>query len=329
MNRDAHLVAAFGAAFLLCGASALAQSLPAVGSAFRDCSDCPEMVVLPAGSFTMGAAPGEEEREGVPSQFRGWAQPQRRVTIARPFAIGRFEVTMGEFAAFVHETGRAIPDGCYRLYIVSEGFDWKSDSSANWRNPGFRQTERSPVVCVSWDDAKAYVAWLSRKSGKAYTLPSEAQWEYAARAGTSTARFWGDDHGPACLYANVRDQAMFRWANGEMKAFKKEFKNESEFYFQCDDGQIFTTPVGGYRANRFGLYDMLGNVWEWAEDCWNDNYNGAPSDGSARTAGDCTKRAVRGGSWYDYPRYLRSALRFGDSSGIRIDYYGFRVARID
>ncbi|MCK6451063.1 MAG: formylglycine-generating enzyme family protein [Alphaproteobacteria bacterium] len=328
-----RLLAAAGTAFVLAAAAAgtaRAQSgLPAAGSSFRDCPECPEMVVVPAGGFTMGAAPGEEKREGIPSEYRGRAQPQHRVAVARPFAIGRFEVTLGEFAAFVRETGHAAGGPCYRLHVEAGGFKLKPDNAANWRNPGFRQTDRSPVVCVSWDDAKAYVAWLGRKTGRRYALPSEAQWEYAARAGSPHARFWGDDPGPACLYANVRDQAFLRRLNDDAKTNNREYENDPSFWFQCNDGQVFTTPVGGFRANAYGLYDMLGNVWEWVEDCWNENYNGAPADGSAWVAGDCSQRVARGGSWNYGPRILRSADRFRETAGYRLDSSGFRVARAD
>jgi formylglycine-generating enzyme required for sulfatase activity len=257
------------------------------GDTFRDCADCPEMVVVPAGSFTMGSPAGEKDRE--PDEG-----PQRRVTIAKPFAVGKFEVTKAQFEAFVRETGHDAGNICYTY----EGGKWKERSGRSWRNPGYSQGVDHPVACVNWDDAKAYVAWLSRKTGKAYRLLSEAEWEYAARAGTTTRFSCGDADG--CL-----DRVGWSFSNSGSRAH----------------------PVGRKTANAFGLHDMHGNVWEWTEDCWNGSYAGAPSDGSAWTRGVCSQRVLRGGSWVTNPRYLRSAVRNRYSSGHRIDNDGFRVAR--
>jgi sulfatase modifying factor 1 len=167
------------------------------------------------------------------------------------------------------------------------------------------------VVCVSWDDAAAYVKWLSGHTGEAYRLLSEAEWEYAARGGTTTMRYWGHDwnNEAGCAYANVMTKE--HWATG----------------FDCKDGYKNTSPVGTYKANAFGLDDTLGNVWEWVEDCFKDNYTGAHSDGSAWTSGDCSRRVLRGGSWDFNPRLLRSSFRLRNGTDDRGSVNGFRVAR--
>jgi formylglycine-generating enzyme required for sulfatase activity/uncharacterized caspase-like protein len=283
------------------------------GQVFRDCTDCPEMVVIPAGNFVMGVAPGEEEREGVSDQFKGRSVPQHNVSV-RSFMLGKYEVTVGEFARFANETGHRTDGGCY----VWNGTKWDIDQSKNWRNPGFGQGDRHPVGCVSWDDAKAYTAWLSRKSGKTYRLATEAEWEYAARAGTSTARYWGDTRDGACDYANVADM---------MQAEKYYRPKNAENIFMCNDRYADSAAVGSFRPNAFGLYDMIGNVWEWTEDCSSGSYAGAPSDGSAWTSGQCNIRVLRGGSWLEYPWQARSASRYRRDAGDRAPHVGFRVAR--
>ena len=191
------------------------------------------------------------------------------------------------------------------------------DQAKDWRNPGYAQEDPHPVACVSWEDAKAYVVWLSGRTGKAYRLLTEAEWEYAARAGTTTRRFWGDYGDESCAYANGADQTTKAQVPGAA----------NWLVANCNDRYAHTAPVGSYRANAFGLFDMLGNVWEWTEDCWNGNYGDAPSDGRAWATGDCSQRVVRGGSWSDIPMFLRSALRFRGSTAIRDSYVGFRVAR--
>jgi formylglycine-generating enzyme required for sulfatase activity len=284
------------------------------GDVFKDCPDCPEMVVVPAGSFTMGSPEDETSREGVPDKYAKWERPLHRVTIPRPFAVGKFEVTRGEFDAFVRTTRHDTSGGCW-VWNAAEG-KWANQASKSWRDPGYRQTDRDPVVCVSWDDAKAYVAWLSRKAEKSYRLLTEAEWEYATRAGTTTVRFWGESAASACGYANVHDRTS--------KSANKGFKWA---HHDCDDGHGQTAPVGSFQPNGFGLHDMLGNVWEWTEDCWHDSYSGAPTDGSAWTSGGCGRRVLRGGSWDLKPWVVRSAFRSGSLADDRDGSFGFRVAR--
>lgn len=258
----------------------------------------------------MGAAPGEEERENLTPQFRNRSQPQRSVNV-KSFSAGKFEVTRGQYRAFAAATGRS-SDGCF----LWAGTEFEMDRTKDWRNPGHTQDDAHPAACVSWEDASAYVQWLSRKTGQAYRLLSEAEWEYAARAGTTTARYWGDDGNMACGYANLADFTTGAQVPGA----------GNWYIANCNDRYAYTAPVGSFRANAFGLHDMLGNVEEWTQDCWNGNYHGAPSDGSAAATGDCALRAVRGGSWDDDPVGLRAAYRVGSPTIIRVHRRGFRVA---
>jgi formylglycine-generating enzyme required for sulfatase activity len=289
-----------------------ARAAPRPGTVFQDCPDCPRMVVIPAGNFTMGSPASEAERgldEG----------PQRQVSIAQPFALGRSEVTVGEFRRFAEESGYKTEaeraQGCSGfIYADPATAGNPAPALTSWRGPGLAQAESHPVLCVSWNDARAYAQWLAKKTGKRYRLPSEAEWEFAARAGSVTARYWGDDPVQACRFANVADQSRFQTMGFGQK-------------HECTDGHYFTAPAGGYAPNRFGLYDMLGNAWEWTEDCWNAGYAGAPADGSAWLAGDCAQRVCRGGSWSTVPRFARSAARYRNNADHRDNLTGFRLAR--
>jgi formylglycine-generating enzyme required for sulfatase activity len=268
---------------------------------FQDIAGGPEMVVVPAGSFTMGSPETEPERE---SWQKGTESPQHKVTVAQPFAVGRHAVTRGQFAAFVNNTGHKTEGGAH----VLKGDKWELDPKGSWRNPGFAQDDSHPVACVNWDDAKAYAAWLSSKSGKTYRLLSEAEREYVARAGTTTPFWWGSSITPA--QANYAGTYVYAGggSNGEWRKA--------------------TVPVGSFAANPWGLYNVHGNVWEWCEDVWHDNYNGAPTDGLAwLQGGDASRRVVRGGSWYYYPLNLRAAYRFRYSTVTRYYLLGFRLAR--
>ncbi|HRF73539.1 MAG TPA: formylglycine-generating enzyme family protein [Accumulibacter sp.] len=282
-------------------AKAAGQRRP--GEVFKDCADCPEMVVIPAGSFEMGSPSfeaGRWENEGS----------VHRVAVAE-FALGRTEITRGQFAAFVTATGYQAGDKCWTF-----GGKLEERSGRSWRNPGFPQEDSHPVVCVNWNDAGAYAEWLSRKTGKRYRLPSEAEWEYAARAGSVTSRYWGESPNQACGYANVVDAT----GKSQLPGFPEAHN--------CNDGSAYTAGVGSYKANPFGLYDMIGNASEWTQDCWNKSYNGAPGDGSAWTSGDCGRRVLRGGSWDVEPRNARSALRDWFDSTDQFYFIGFRLARM-
>jgi formylglycine-generating enzyme required for sulfatase activity len=276
---------------------------------FRECDICPEMVVIPGGAFTMGSPssePGRDKSEG----------PQHVVTFSRPLAVGKFEVTMDQFAAFVTETGHAAGSRCWTI----ENGKAEEKDGRSWRNPGYSQTGSHPASCLSWNDAKAYVAWLSRKTEKGYRLLAESEWEYAARArtrpGPAPRYVFGDDDNAICRYGNAADQTARRSGS-----FPKDWT-----VLACSDGHATAAPVGSFAANGFGLYDVLGNVWEWTEDCWNGSYRGAPANGSAWTSGDCGKHVLRGGAWDDHPKYLRAAERYWGFTGDR-GIMGIRVAR--
>ena len=274
-----------------------------VGQTFRDVlrsgGEGPEMVVVPAGRFQMGSPADEEGRY----DYEG---PVHRVTIGEAFAVGVHEVTRAEYERFLEAAGYAAGNGC----STYAGGKWEERAERNWRDPGYRQSGEHPVVCVSWADAYAYTAWLTRESGAGYRLLSEAEWEYVARGGTETARYWGEGEREQCRHANGADAST-------------EFDGK----VSCNDGHAWTAPVGSYTKNGFGVSDVLGNVWEWVEDCWNGSYEGAPMDGTAWTRGNCYTRVSRGGSWYDDPRNLRSADRRRYTSGYRSNHVGFRVAR--
>jgi formylglycine-generating enzyme required for sulfatase activity len=264
---------------------------------FRDAPFAPEMVVVPAGEFTMGSPEGE--------QFRLANEHQHRVRIAYPLAMSKYNITRGEFARFVAETGYEAK-GCN--LEGTGGMTWEPDG--DWRTPGFDQDDNHPVACINFHDAEAYAEWLSAKTGQTYRIPSEAEWEHAIRGGTSTAYYWGQTWEPG--RANVDGQPG-------------------------QPGGRATTPGGTFPPNPFGLYDMAGNVWVWLADCYNASFNGAPSDGSAWKEGNCAMRVRRSGSWFniekaiegDYrqPGRLRSASRFGSIPSLRYSSFGFRLVR--
>lgn len=280
------------------------------GQRFKECPECPEMIVLPAGAFKMGAPQSEAVRDNE--------GPQHRVTIERPFAIGIAAVTRGEYGMFVREAQTRVGDGCY---VWAGGSDAEKEADASWHNPGANQTDRDPVVCVNWEDAAAYVAWINGKvtlrarEDAPYRLPTEAEWEYAAHAGTTTRHWWGGSADSVCRYANGADLSA-----------QKAYPDWTAA--GCDDGYVSTSPSGTFAANGFGLYDMAGNASQWIEDCYHDDYTGAPADGSAWTSDTCDRRVVRGGSWHSAPADLRVARRGGFLSSLRSDAVGFRVVRI-
>ena len=287
-----------------------AASAP-LDAASRDCVACPEMVSIPGGEFMMGTPAGDSERDDD-------ELPQRLVRV-KPFALGKTEVTVAQWREFARASGYQTQaernlhaQGCFTWEPADAAWMWRDGRS--WREPGWSQKDNEPVVCVSWVDAQAYVRWLDQHSGlKGWRLPSEAEWEYAARGGSTTRRPWGDDE-VACAYANGSD----RTKGPRGRAWTE--------LHPCKDGYWFAAPVGSYRPNAWGLHDMLGNVWEWVQDC-HLSYAGAPSDGSAHETNDCQGRVVRGGAWDDPPSVLRSAERFWLGSGNRNNNIGLRVAR--
>lgn len=252
------------------------------GGAFQDCAACPWMIEVPAGSFLMGSPESEEgrhENEG----------PRHRVEVAA-FAAGVYEVTFDEWEACL------AAGGC------------------SYAPPEVGPRGLTPVMWVEWEHTQEYIAWLSRETGEEYRLLTEAEWEYAARAGSTTARYWGDSD---------RDQC--RHANGFDRVGHDTIGNLYRQPVACDDGHGRRAPVGSYLPNAFGLYDMLGNVLEWTQDCWNGSYEGTPVDGTAWESGRCDIRVVRGGHYLDESRYLRSSVRW--ATDIANQQFGFRVAR--
>lgn len=251
------------------------------GKAFRDCADsCPEVVPLPAGRFVMGSPLDEAERFGNESQHV--------VDIVRPFAIGRYALTFEQY------------DACVK------------DGACDNANDGGWGRGTRPAINISWDDSQRYLAWLSKKTGARYRLPTEAEWEYAARAGTTTARWWGDGisrtdakYGPD-LCPQQKNCGGFASGSGNW---------------------LTSAPVGSFPPNPAGLYDMLGNTWQWTSDCWHSDYTGAPGDGRSWDEPACKKHVARGGSWTDTPSFIRSATRLGLVADGRRGWIGLRVVR--
>jgi len=249
----------------------LGAAIPLSAASFRDCAKgCPELIRLPAGDFTMGGLPSEEAWSSMEA-------PRHHVAV-RAFAISKYDVTFDDWAICVSE------GGC-NAYVPGDY--------------GFGRGKR-PVLNVNWNDAQAYVAWLSHKTGKRYRLPTEAEWEYAARGGTDSPYYWGSEIG--------RGRAVCSGCGSEWD--KKA-----------------TAPVGSFPPNPFGLYDMAGNLMQWTQDCWHPTYVGAPADGSAWMDGDCSQHVVRGGNWFIRPFALRSGFRRQIATGERDDIFGFRVVR--
>ncbi len=269
------------------------------GATLHDCPTCPAVTVLPAGRFVQGS---------IAANAPAYEKPLHTVVIAHPLALSTSAVTVDEFRAFVEATGRDM-QGC----DIYDG-QWRVRADGSWQNPGFVQTGSHPVTCISWNDAKAYAAWLSAKTGQRYRLPSAAEWEYGARAGATAVQPWSADGSDACEYANVADaSAAHRYPGWSV--------------FACNDGFIQTSPVGSFKANSYGLNDMLGNVFQWTEDCWQPNYQDAPTDGSARVDGNCAERELRGGSWFSDPAYVRSSYRNHFAADYRTSSVGIRLAR--
>ena len=298
-------------------AVAAAQQGPAARPAApADCPECPELAMVPPGAFTLGTPPDAREVDLA----TGESQPLR-VKLGRPYYVSAREITFGEFRRFTEASGYSPPAGC----LVWMGGQWVFDRERSWRDPGFAQppADGDPVVCVSWEDARAYAQWLAEKSGRGYRLPSETEWEYVARGGTSFARFWGDDDSHegtvislACDYANVYDASA-------VEAQRFPYPHAS-----CSDGHAFVAPAGVRKPNGFGAYDVIGNVREWLADCYTASYAGRPADGRAWSwQGGCEQRVVRGGSWASRPREARAAARDFEAAGLRQNDLGFRVAR--
>jgi len=288
-----------------------ADSPRAPGSTFRDCEACPEMVVIAAGSFVMGTPAA-----ALPSGQAGAEAGAMVIQIPHAFALGRHEVTRREFARFITESGHEPRPGCRNWDPALARFN--EDARRSWQNPAtpVEAVEDHPVTCVTFADARAYVQWLARETGEPYRLPSEAEWEYAGRGGTTTLRPWGDAPEEGCEYANTYDvtaDAAYRlgWPHAG-----------------CRDGHADLARVGQFQANSFKLHDMIGNVQEWVQDCATDSYLGRPRDARAwEWLGGCKRRIQRGGSWLTPPDASRSAYRAAAPEGDRSDGTGFRIAK--
>ncbi|MGC5702145.1 formylglycine-generating enzyme family protein [Pseudomonas sp. NFXW11] len=294
MNQDHHCPAPPFKPLATLALAALLGSLlpnaalaadPQPGKVFKDCKDCPEMVVLPAGTFTMGTPEDEVGRE--PDEG-----PMHEVTFAKPFAMSRFQITAAEWDSYLRQTGVKIPDG-----------DARPGRECIASKPRYAQGPRQPAVCMNFPEVQAYVAWLSQKTGHSYQMVSESQREYAARAGSS---------GPFPFpFDESKDYSIAKHANTYGPA----------------DGYSYSSPVGSYPPNAFGMYDMHGNVYEWIADCEHPNYVGAPSDGSAWVEAGCESLQIRGNDWGEAPVFSRSGNRNSIYPNARGDWIGFRVVR--
>lgn len=310
-----RLLASF--ALMTLAHSALAQQVAAPPPpAAADCPACPELALVPPGRFLMGSAPDAVEVDAATGET-----PAAGVSFTRPFHVSKREITVAEFRRYVEATGADPAPGC-RVWL---GGQWVFERDRSWRDPGFAlpPQDAEPVVCVNWEDARGYADWLSKESGKRYRLPSEAEWEYVARGGTSFARFWGehDSHegavlSLACDFANVYDSSA-------VDAFHFPWPNA-----RCSDRVVALAPVGHYKPNAFGVFDIIGNVREWVMDCYTASYAGRPDDGRAWTwQGGCEQKGVRGGSWASRPRDARAPARGAEMTTLRQSDLGFRVAR--
>lgn len=292
------------------------------GETFQDCAECQTMVVIPAGSFTMGSSPEERVREGVPDTFGSHEGPQVKITFAKPFAFATTETTRGQWARFVKATNRTIPTQCFTYNPADDTWAGIPGKVANWQDTGFEQTDDHPAACISWQDATDYAAWLTKATGHKYRLASEAEWEYAARAGTTTARPWGNSVAPICNKARIMTSGTFEAIN----------KGESWLgELICSENESYTKPVASYDANPWGIYDTLGNLWEWVADCAAPDHSKLPLDGTAQTAGnggECDHRLTKGGAFHSRVWLARPATRGeGQAGDHRPVASGIRVVR--
>ncbi|KAF2077970.1 hypothetical protein CYY_000694 [Polysphondylium violaceum] len=289
---------------------------------FRDCQQdyCPEMVVIPKGSFLMGGNEVEEQEYQIPYLQATWESPRHAVYMKKPFAMSSKEVTLSAYREFVKETNYSMPQGCTTLKTEpGHGTQQFFNREKNFQNCDFIQDPQEPVLCVRTEDAREYAKWLSKKTNQNYRLPSETEWEYCARAGTNTTFFWGNNRDEACLYANVNDLTT------------KSIANYTFSYFNCSDKAVYTSKVGSYKPNAFKMYDMTGNAREWVSDCWHPNYQGAPKNSSVwgrENEGLCHFGILRGGAWAYNIIHMRISYRNAYlSSQTRCNMWGFRLVR--
>ncbi len=254
-----------------------------------------QFVTIPAGEFIMGDKDGQRDE-----------RPRHPVSIDS-FYMQTTEITVEQFDIFANATNHPTNFGCW--YFNS---GWLFSAELNWRNPGYPQQPNHPAVCISWNDTQQFITWLNQQQQEyRFRLPTEAEWEYAARAGSHERYYWGSDPSGLCTHANASDKQT-------LKHFPSFRSND------CDDGYVETSPVGNYLANSYGLFDVYGNAWEWTQDCWHESYSHAPEDGSA-WEGNCMRRVFRGGGWGDNPKFARSGLRNRTEANKHKDDIGFRL----
>lgn len=305
-------IALIGYACLATAACAAARAQEVM----RDCAHCPEMIVIPPGTAILGARADDPFRN--PDEL-----PERTFTVRESFAVSRFEITRGEYEAFVRGTNRPVEGRC--LTDRTKRGTWVIDDNTTFRDPGFAQTDRDPVACVSWEEARAYVTWLNTQTKGGYRLLTEVEWEYVARAGATQNEVypWGNDQAAGCPFANGFDQtARSTYANVDTSGHKAFDP------MKCSDGWLHTAPVGSLGINRFGVNDMIGNVAEWVEDCHSPSHDAIPDVGAPpAVAGTCARRIAKGGSWGTLAHNLRIAERVPYAPSHRDDSIGIRVAK--
>lgn len=309
MQRLPYLLTFIAFAFTTSGGATYAAAQ--TGDTFSDCENCPEMVTIPSGTATLGSEPWAANRKGGDG-------PLREVSIAYTLAVAKTETTRAQYRAFVKATGHQTTYQDGRVGCNT----WTHDRilgfvrDHTWDAPGYDQREDHPVVCVNWADATAYAAWLAETTGKPYRLLSSTEFEYATRAGTRGPWFWGTANADACTYANVADST-----------FRRLYDYAP--VFACDDQYERTSPVGTFEPNPWGLHDMLGNAWEWTDDCVHADMSQAPTDGRAwggEDDGNCERRVPRGGSWVSGTDWVRAGAQAGDWALYHSQLLGFRVA---
>jgi formylglycine-generating enzyme len=281
----------------------------------RDCEHCPEMVVIPVGTATLGA--------GADDRFRNADElPERTFVIREAFAVSRYEIRRDQYEAFVRATNRPVGGDC--LTDRRKRGDWQYDSATTFRDPGFAQSGDHPVACVNWDEAQAYIAWLNAQTSGGYRLLTEVEWEYVARGGAmqNFAYPWGNDAAQGCPFANTFDRTMMATYAGMDTTGYKVFDP-----MDCADGRLNTSPVGSLQPNAFGVYDIIGNVAEWVEDCYTATRDRLSESGAPSSETPCARRLVKGGSWGTLAHNVRIAERVPYPGTHRDDSIGIRVAR--
>lgn len=283
-----------------------------MGDFFRDCDDCPELVYIAPGQFTMGSTPAETQAAGVPAARAINEHSPVVVTVNYAFAMGRHELTIREFRDFAESTGFVATPGCFGL----QGRAWVMDPMATWDDPGYPVSDAHPAACLSVNEYQRYLDWLSAKTGARYRLPTEAEWEYMANLGSAQPpRLWRSQDDDACELVNAADKQFTDNYDGEWPAFT------------CDDGFMITSPTGHFPGNRLGMFDVLGNTAEATADCFMAGHAGRPTDGSAHVSSPCGALVFKGGSWAAEPSFLRPAFRVAATREVRGNGFGLRVLR--